>query len=160
MTLPSSTFFSTFGESLFTILLILLGGVIATLMIISEFFLISQTSVLTLSVVGILKEVLTISLGVLVFGDQITETNFVGLAITLVGIITYNYIKVTKAAKHEPINFDSYDENGISDYIELDQNMNGRSMSSSIRSSFSGTDSFSNSKTGYSVVFQEHERSD
>ncbi|OMJ16741.1 putative transporter [Smittium culicis] len=92
--LPKTHFFSTFSDSMYTILLFIVGGLLATMMILSEFFLISQTSVLTLAVVGILKEVVMITVAVIIFGDKITFTNFIGLVITIFGIALYNYLKV------------------------------------------------------------------
>ncbi|OMJ08416.1 putative sugar phosphate/phosphate translocator [Smittium culicis] len=92
--LPKTHFFQTFSDSMYTILLIGVGGLLATMMILSEFFLISQTSVLTLAVVGILKEVVMITVAVIIFGDKITFTNSIGLVITIFGIALYNYLKV------------------------------------------------------------------
>lgn len=74
-------------------LIILAGGSLAFFMIVSEFFLIKRTSVLTLSVCGIFKEVATIFISSLVFGDILTIINIVGLCITLFGIGLYNWLK-------------------------------------------------------------------
>jgi solute carrier family 35 protein C2 len=62
-------------------------------MIMSEFFLIKRTSVVTLSVCGIFKEVATIFISSLVFGDILTIFNIIGLCITLFGIGLYNWLK-------------------------------------------------------------------
>lgn len=74
-------------------LIILAGGSLAFFMIVSEFFLIKRTSVLTLSVCGIFKEVATIFISSLIFGDILTVINIVGLCITLFGIGLYNWLK-------------------------------------------------------------------
>lgn len=74
-------------------LVILAGGSLAFFMIMSEFFLIKRTSVLTLSVCGIFKEVATIFISSLIFGDVLTIINIVGLCITLFGIGLYNWLK-------------------------------------------------------------------
>lgn len=63
-------------------------------MIMSEFFLIKRTSVVTLSVCGIFKEVATIFISSLVFGDILTIINIIGLCITLFGIGLYNWLKL------------------------------------------------------------------
>lgn len=55
--------------------------------------LIQRTSVVTLSVAGIFKEVATILLSTLVFHDQLTPINITGLCVALSGIAGYNYIK-------------------------------------------------------------------
>jgi solute carrier family 35 protein C2 len=73
-------------------------------MIMSEFFLIKRTSVVTLSVCGIFKEVATIFISSLVFGDILTIINIVGLCITLFGIGLYNWFKfkmMTSKARKE-----------------------------------------------------------
>lgn len=62
-------------------------------MIMSEFFLIKRTSVVTLSVCGIFKEVATIFISSIIFGDVLTIINIVGLCITLFGIGLYNWLK-------------------------------------------------------------------
>lgn len=55
--------------------------------------LIQRTSVVTLSVAGILKEVLTVILASVIFEDRLTPVNITGLCIAIAGIAAYNYIK-------------------------------------------------------------------
>lgn len=55
--------------------------------------LIQRTSVMTLSVAGIFKEIVTIMLSSTVFGDELTPINVTGLCIALTGIGLYNYLK-------------------------------------------------------------------
>lgn len=57
--------------------------------------LIQRTSVMTLSVAGIFKEIATILLSSSVFGDELTPINVTGLCIALTGIGMYNYLKYT-----------------------------------------------------------------
>ncbi len=75
---------------------ILFPGVIAFLMTASEFALLKRTSVVTLSIAGIFKEVVTISAAGLIFDDHLTLVNFSGLFVTIGAIAAYNYIKITK----------------------------------------------------------------
>jgi solute carrier family 35, member C2 len=82
----------TFAAPLF----LLFPGCIAFMMTASEFALLQRTSVVTLSIAGIFKEVVTISAAALVFEDRLTPVNFIGLVTTLVAIAAYNYIKITK----------------------------------------------------------------
>jgi solute carrier family 35 protein C2 len=85
-------------------MIILAGGSLAFFMIMSEFFLIKRTSVVTLSVCGIFKEVATIFISSMVFGDILTLINIIGLCITLFGIALYNWLKlkmVTSKARKE-----------------------------------------------------------
>ena len=76
--------------------IILFPGTIAFLMTASEFALLQRTSVVTLSIAGIFKEVVTISAAAIVFGDTMTPINIVGLLVTIAAIAAYNYIKITK----------------------------------------------------------------
>ncbi|KAL0938866.1 nucleotide-sugar transporter [Colletotrichum truncatum] len=79
-----------------TPLFLLFPGCIAFLMTASEFALLQRTSVVTLSIAGIFKEVVTISASAIVFHDRLTPVNFVGLITTIGAIAAYNYIKITK----------------------------------------------------------------
>ncbi|KAL7271843.1 hypothetical protein RUND412_005370 [Rhizina undulata] len=76
--------------------IILFPGVIAFLMVSSEFALLKRTSVITLSICGIFKEVLTISAAAIVFKDPLTPVNISGLFVTILSIVAYNYIKIKK----------------------------------------------------------------
>ncbi len=86
-------FFHGAVRSLRTIGLITLPGLLALCMNISEFALIQRTSVVTLSVAGIFKEVLTVILASAIFGDELTPINISGLCITLFGIGLYNWLR-------------------------------------------------------------------
>jgi solute carrier family 35 protein C2 len=77
-------------------LILLFPGVIAFCMTASEFALLQRTSVVTLSIAGIFKEVVTISAAGIVFHDPLTTINISGLFVTIGAIAAYNYIKITK----------------------------------------------------------------
>lgn len=55
-----------------------------------------RTSVVTLSICGIFKEVMTISAAAIVFKDPLTRINISGLFVTIIAIATYNYMKIKK----------------------------------------------------------------
>lgn len=76
--------------------LLLFPGAIAFCMTASEFALLQRTSVVTLSIAGIFKEVVTISAAGLIFHDKLTPINISGLFVTIGAIASYNYIKITK----------------------------------------------------------------
>lgn len=76
--------------------ILLLPGVLAFLMTASEFALLKRTSVVTLSICGIFKEVMTISAAAIVFHDTLTPINVSGLLVTIASIAAYNYLKITK----------------------------------------------------------------
>lgn len=76
--------------------IVLFPGVIAFLMVSSEFALLQRSSVVTLSICGIFKEVMTISAAAIIFNDPLTPVNISGLLVTIVSIAAYNYIKISK----------------------------------------------------------------
>lgn len=71
-------------------LLLILPGVLAFCMTLSEFVLLQRTSVLTLSIVGIAKEIVTIITATIFFGDNLTLVNVIGLIVTISSILAYN----------------------------------------------------------------------
>ncbi|KAL9934898.1 hypothetical protein V8E36_005974 [Tilletia maclaganii] len=89
----TSRHFRGLAVSLKTLGLVTAPGVLAFCMHLSEFALIQRTSVVTLSVAGIFKEVSTIILASTIFGDELTPINVTGLCITILGIALYNWLK-------------------------------------------------------------------
>ncbi|KAF2478173.1 TPT-domain-containing protein [Lindgomyces ingoldianus] len=90
---------STLFESKGTLLgigILLFPGCLAFLMTSSEFALLKRTSVVTLSICGIFKEVVTITTANLVFNDPLTPINLTGLVVTICSIAAYNYMKIKK----------------------------------------------------------------
>ena len=77
-------------------LIMLFPGALAFMMVAAEFALLKRTSVVTLSVCGIFKEVLTISAAGAVFGDELSPINVSGLIVTIASIAAYNYLKYLK----------------------------------------------------------------
>ncbi|KAI9331950.1 triose-phosphate transporter family-domain-containing protein, partial [Obelidium mucronatum] len=74
------------------------GGFLAFLMVMSEFQLIRVTSVVTFSVAGVLKEVLTIAVSLMVFRDgEFTVAKACGLVVSLFGVGLYNYVRIVAA---------------------------------------------------------------
>ncbi|KAF2147392.1 uncharacterized protein K452DRAFT_217152 [Aplosporella prunicola CBS 121167] len=76
-----------------SILILIFPGTLAFLMTASEFALLKRTSVVTLSVCGIFKEIVTITAAALVFDDRLTAINLSGLLVTIASIALYNWIK-------------------------------------------------------------------
>ncbi|KAI9738799.1 MAG: Triose-phosphate Transporter [Cirrosporium novae-zelandiae] len=83
------------------ILILLFPGCLAFCMISSEFALLQRTSVVTLSICGIFKEVVTIIASQIVFHDSLTPINLSGLFVTIASIATYNYMKIMKMRREE-----------------------------------------------------------
>lgn len=92
-------------------------GTLAFLMTSSEFALLQRTSVVTLSICGIFKEVITITAAGFVFHDPLTPINLFGLTVTIISIAAYNYVKITKMRKDARENVQ-----GSQKSIELDEN--------------------------------------
>lgn len=78
------------------LVLLIFPGVLAFCMISSEFALLKRSSVVTLSICGIFKEVITISAAGVVFHDRLTTVNITGLVVTIGSIASYNYMKIAK----------------------------------------------------------------
>ena len=77
---------------LFLGILGLIGGSLAVLMILCEFFLILRASAIILMIGGVIKELTTISVGVSVFGDSINMQKAVGAVIVFVGVVLYKVV--------------------------------------------------------------------
>lgn len=74
--------------------ILLFPGCLAFAMTASEFALLQRTSVVTLSICGIFKEVLTISTASIIFADELTPINASGLVVTIATMAYYNYTKM------------------------------------------------------------------
>jgi len=91
---------------------------------VTEFGLIQRTSVVTLSVAGIFKEVAVIFVSTIIFHDRLTPINISGLIVTLFGIGLYNWLKynqftsgeaavTSKAGKRDTHIFNAGDETAL-----------------------------------------------
>ena len=84
--------------------ILLFPGCLAFFMTASEFALLKRTSVVTLSICGIFKEVVTIATANLVFKDPLTPINVTGLFVTIGSITAYNYMKIKKMREDARMN--------------------------------------------------------
>lgn len=94
-------------------LLLVFPGVLAFCMISSEFALLQRSSVVTLSICGIFKEVVTITAAGVIFHDKLTAVNVTGLIVTIGSIASYNYMKISRMRAEAQNN--NYDSNPSSD---------------------------------------------
>ncbi|CUS08437.1 unnamed protein product [Tuber aestivum] len=118
-----------------TAAILLFPGAIAFLMVSSEFALLQRTSVVTLSICGIFKEVVTISAATIVFGDPLTPINISGLCVTILSIAAYNYIKIKRMrreAREETIEAAAYVPVGGGDEEDEDEGLEERVKGTSI----------------------------
>ncbi|OAV91830.1 hypothetical protein PTTG_27863 [Puccinia triticina 1-1 BBBD Race 1] len=110
--LSEQAFFGDLAKSFMTMTYIATAGVLAYLMTVSEYFLIQRTSVVTLSIAGVFKEVGTIFLSTIIFHDVMTPLNISGLGITLFGIALYNVLKYKQSLKKTNLS-DGRDRQGL-----------------------------------------------
>jgi len=95
----NSPAFSTPEVAVETVFLIAGGAVLAFMMVVAEFQLIKETSAVTFMIAGIAKEVLTITVAVIIFGDTMGPANIVGLLLVIGGVSLYNFFKYQKVKK-------------------------------------------------------------
>lgn len=84
--------YGTFGG----VMLLLFPGTIAFCMMSAEYALLKRTSVVTLSICGIFKEIITITASQIAYHDKLTPVNISGLIVTIASIAGYNYMKISK----------------------------------------------------------------
>ncbi|KAF7833553.1 putative sugar phosphate/phosphate translocator [Senna tora] len=77
-------------------LLMLFGGTLAFFMVLTEYILVSETSAVTVTIAGVVKEAVTILVAVLYFHDQFTWLKGFGLFIIMVGVSLFNWYKYCK----------------------------------------------------------------
>ncbi|KAK1386750.1 putative sugar phosphate/phosphate translocator [Heracleum sosnowskyi] len=82
-------------------LLMLFGGTLAFFMVLTEYILVSVTSAVTVTIAGIVKEVVTISVAVFYFHDEFTWLKGFGLIIIMVGVSLFNWYKYQKLQRGE-----------------------------------------------------------
>jgi len=91
-----SVLFQTLG-------LVSVGGAIAFLMELGEFLLLAHTSSLTLSIAGIVKEVISLVLAIVFQSNDISVVNLIGLVICVTGIGFHVIRKATKEQRPEKV---------------------------------------------------------
>ena len=92
----TSIYFASLLNVGITALLVVLSAVLAFAMVWTEFALIATTSALTFMVAGVFKEIVTVIVAHLTFGDEFTAINTVGLAVLISGVCLFNYQKYQK----------------------------------------------------------------
>lgn len=90
MEIVTSRFFNTFDAALRNFGYISLCGVLSFTLLCAEFALVSETSVVFLSVAGIVKELMIISYAIATRDIILSRLNYTGLGISIVGILIYN----------------------------------------------------------------------
>mmetsp|Transcript_27631 Transcript_27631/g.90391 ORF Transcript_27631/g.90391 Transcript_27631/m.90391 type:complete len:228 (-) Transcript_27631:20-703(-) len=96
-TLGDSPYFASPVALLATFGLVFASACIAFTMTLTEFALLHSTSALTVMVTGICKEVTTIVVSVIIFGDRLSAENISGLLLILGGVAAYTHARTTAA---------------------------------------------------------------
>ncbi|CAK9860372.1 unnamed protein product [Sphagnum jensenii] len=94
--LGSTAFFDSTFHIFESCALMLLGGTLAFFMVMAEYLLISETSAVTMTIAGVIKEVVTIVVAVFFFHDPFTMLKGVGLVIIIFGVALFNWFKYKK----------------------------------------------------------------
>lgn len=102
--LPFLTTDNLFAAPSFAILLpnslkILAGAILAFALGLTEYLLVAKTSSLTLSLSGIIKELITMLVAEFVEGDKLTLINWAGFAICVSGIMVHTYSKYKRTSR-------------------------------------------------------------
>ena len=79
----------TTSEATYILALGLMGAFLATAMILCEFHLIMYASAIILMLGGVMKEMITIFVGVFYFGDNLNRLNLAGCFVVFLGVIFY-----------------------------------------------------------------------
>lgn len=92
-------------EYIMLVVLGLVGGSLAISMVLCEFHLIINANAFILMIGGVMKEMVTIMVGVLVFGDKLNLVNSSGVFVVLLGVFCYKLIHYWdgQKVKHQAI---------------------------------------------------------
>lgn len=124
-----SSFFADFHSIVRSIGIMGLGAFTTFFMILSEYKVVSITSVLSLSISGIIKEILTIILSIIIFGDVLSKLNVIGLIISIAGIFLYNYSRYQTLKYHpDPDQNEEATENSFNRNNILYKGLNNNSL--------------------------------
>eukprot|EP00884_Botryococcus_braunii_P017261 jgi/Botrbrau1/4218/Bobra.0044s0018.2 len=99
--LPESPYFNSGTALLTTAGLILMGGLLAFLMVWTEFTVIAYTSALTFMVAGTFKEIVTVMAAVIFLGEDFSFINGIGLVVLVAGVALFNYTKYQRLISGE-----------------------------------------------------------
>ena len=77
----------------------LVGAFLAIAMVLCEFSLIMQANAIVLMIGGVIKEMVTIVIGVFAFGDHLNLINGSGCAVVFVGVLLYKAVHYWEAQK-------------------------------------------------------------
>jgi hypothetical protein len=87
------------------VMLGLVGGVLAISMVLCEFHLIIHANAFILMIGGVIKEMVTIMVGIFLFGDKLNLVNSSGVLVVFLGVFSYKMIHYLDGlkTKHMPV---------------------------------------------------------
>jgi solute carrier family 35, member C2 len=91
-------------QTMTTIGLGLLGANLAIAMILCEFYLIMHANAIILMIGGVIKEMVSIFIGVMYFDDTLNHTNIFGCFIVFLGVVFYKIVHYVDSQQHEKTN--------------------------------------------------------
>lgn len=91
MEIATSSFFNTFHAAVKNFGFICLCGLLSFALLCAEFVLVSETSVVFLSVAGIVKELIIIFYAIATDEIALSRLNYAGLGVSIAGILVYNF---------------------------------------------------------------------
>lgn len=107
-------YFEDANHAFKTISLGLIGAFIAIAMVLCEFWLILKSNAIVLMIGGVLKELITIVVGVVAFGDELNAINISGICVVFMGVALYKITLVfTANEKETPVDNASEMDNGF-----------------------------------------------
>lgn len=123
----NNTYFIDFQHGIQTLSMGIAGAFLAICMILCEFYLIMKSSAMVLMIGGVIKEMVTIFVGVEAFHDTLNLINIIGCCVVFSGVIMYKIIYMkekerNQKEKYKQIAEDDGDDDDIfnSDFDEED----------------------------------------
>ncbi|XP_024535354.1 probable sugar phosphate/phosphate translocator At1g06470 [Selaginella moellendorffii] len=107
--LAETSWFDSRSRVMESTIVMLLGGTLAFFMVIAEYLLIIKTSAVTMTVAGVVKEVVTVVAAIICFQDEFTLLKGIGFFVIVVGVALYNWFKYEAHIQKK----DRQDQSGI-----------------------------------------------
>jgi solute carrier family 35 protein C2 len=118
-TLPHSKWMESPIEVFVELFIFSIGALAAFCLTLAEFELLNETSALTIMMIGVVKDILAIALGVILFGDKFGTENFAGLALCLAGVVGYNKFKFDMMKRTAMLRMDAPSEEDSVPLVEM-----------------------------------------
>lgn len=91
------------GYAFITLGSLLFISILVFIMRVADFRLVQLVSLVTFSLLGIIKEIFMILISVLFLGEILFPVNVIGLVVTIIGVILYNYYRIIEVQRENMI---------------------------------------------------------